>query len=111
MNDPTPSSIDPSPQGAQPVQKAGYRMIYAAVFALAWGAACGYLRGPYWIVAVGALVAAAMGLWLERDALWRSATGDRGRRYLLIGPACAFLAMVALALSGIAYALAAQLHR
>jgi hypothetical protein len=96
---------------ARQSQHADRLMIYALAAVLVWGASAGYLRAPYWIMVVGALLSAALCLWLERAALERSATDDRMQRNLLIAPAYAFLAIVATALSGLAYALGAWLHR
>jgi integral membrane sensor domain MASE1 len=82
-------------------------MIYALVAALGWGAAAGYLHAPPWIVVVGALVAAALCLWLKRDALRRSAPEDRLQRYLLVAAAYAFVSCVAFGFVGVAFYLAA----
>jgi hypothetical protein len=86
-------------------------MFYALAVTLAWGAAIGYLRGPHWALVIGAFVAAALCLWFEREALLRSAPANRLNRNLLLAAAYAFLWMIALGLSGVAYALAAWLHR
>jgi hypothetical protein len=86
-------------------------MIYAAIAALGWGGLSGYLHARYWVVAVGALVTAGTGLWLERNALTRSAPADRLRLFLLLAPAYAFVSLVALGLISLTYFLAAWLHR
>jgi cell division protein FtsX len=85
-------------------------MIYAILIALAWGAADGYLRGPYWIVVAGALIAGGLCLWFERKVLLKSAPEPGMNRNLLIAPAYAFVAMVALGLAGLAYAGGMWLH-
>jgi hypothetical protein len=78
-------------------------MIYALIVALGWGAAAGYLHAPYITLVIGALVAAALCLWQEQETLKRSANTDHLNRYLLAA-AYAFLAMIGLGLSGVAYA-------
>ena len=86
-------------------------MIYAVIAALGWGAASGYGHAPHWVVAIGALVSALLCLWLEREALKRSAPSHRRTFYLLLAAAYAFVAMVAFGLISLAYFLAAFLHR
>ncbi len=80
-------------------------MIYALVTALLWGALSRYLQAPYWVVAVGALVVAGAGFWLERDRLARSAPTNRRDLFLLLAAAYAFVSLVTLGLVTLTYSL------
>ena len=79
------------------------RIIYAIIAGLAWGVACGYLRGAHLLILVGALASTALGFWLERVTLTASAPADKLKRTLMIAAAYAFVALIALAASGAAY--------
>ena len=86
-------------------------MIYALILALCWGAASGYTHAAYWVIAVGGLGATAIGFWLERDRLMRSAEGNRRNLYLLVAAAYAFVSLVAVAVVSLVYLLVLWLHR
>jgi hypothetical protein len=86
-------------------------MIYAVILALCWGAASGYSHAAYWVIAVGGLGATAVGFWLERARLMRSAAESRGNVYLLFGAAYAFVSLVAVAVVSLVYVLVLRLHR
>ena len=86
-------------------------MIYAVILALCWGAASGYTHAAYWVIAVGGLGATALGFWLERGRLLRSAAESRGNVYLLFAAAYAFVSLVAVAVVSLVYLLVLWLHR
>jgi hypothetical protein len=84
-------------------------MIVSIVMALGWGAFFGYRHDGVVAVGIGALVAAAICFWLNRDGF--KPQGDRLDRWLLFAAIYGALAVAGVALSGSAYALAAWLHR
>ena len=76
----------------------GLRILYALAAALVWGAACGVLRAPYWLVAVGGLGAATLGFWLLREVLAGPETRRRGDFYLILAAGYGFFAIVGVGL-------------
>jgi len=85
-------------------------MIYtpiAVLAAIAWGGLCGWLRLPHWLGWIGGLLAAGLFLWLMRATLEKAAPADRRRFFWLLAATYAFVAMIAIGLVNIAYALAA----
>jgi hypothetical protein len=72
----------------------GLGVLTALVAAIGWGIACGVLRTPYWPVAVGGVVMATLGFWLERATLVSSETMARKDFRLILAAGFAFFVVV-----------------
>jgi hypothetical protein len=80
----------------------GLGAIYALLTAAAWGIVSGMIHAHFWFVLVGGVTTAAMGLWLERDAL-KPVNASRTTYYLQIAAAYVFLAIIGVGLVSLAY--------
>lgn len=79
------------------------RMLAAVAAPVGWGAACGWLTAPFWIVAVGGLAAAALAVWLEHEILLNAETRARRDFPLILAAGYAFLAVVGVGLASASY--------
>jgi hypothetical protein len=63
--------------------------------------ACGGLRAPFVVVALGGLAAAAFGFWLERAVLLGPETTGRKDFYTILFAACGFFAVCGVGLASL----------
>jgi hypothetical protein len=77
------------------------RIIFALAAAILWGMACGGLRAPFFVVAIGGLAAAAFGFWLERAVLLGPDTTARKDFYTILIAACGFFAVCGIGLASL----------
>ena len=80
----------------------GLQVLYAIAAAVAWGAACGVLRAPYWAVAAGGLAAATLGFWLSRAVLLGPDTARRKDFPLIAAAGFGFFAVLGVGLTSLA---------
>ena len=81
----------------------GFRMLYALAAAIAWGALCGMFHGPFALVALGGLAAAALSLWLEWASLGGPEASRRPNFVLLMVAAYVFVALVGVGIVSLGY--------
>ncbi|HEY3797321.1 MAG TPA: hypothetical protein VGL58_03135 [Caulobacteraceae bacterium] len=81
------------PASKQPIP--GYQLLYAFGAAIAVGLPLGFFHAPYWPVVVLGVIAAAGGLWLEREPIKASTAGrSQGNVYGLLAIAYVFVAII-----------------
>jgi hypothetical protein len=72
----------------------GLGVLLALVAAIGWGSLCGMFRTPFWPVAFGGIVLAALAFWLERASLANPETVARKDFQLILAAGIAFFAII-----------------
>ena len=84
----------------------GIGLLLTVLAAIAWGTVCAILRTSYAPVAMGGVLLAALGFWLERASLVNSDTVARKDFYLILVAGVGFFVIIGIGLVSLSALLA-----